>query len=248
MAAIQDAVDPEYNWILPERMEIKSEISGGDVPFELFLKNTPDSIRTCLSSMAGIGTFATSGIYFIAADKIWTALVDEKWRAFKSETKELDVTTFAHRFVCLETLQHIGLDVQGGVAMLNTAIEASQGSKQALSMVRIIVENSEKARQYLNIGVQIGKDIPEHPSTLEEAADAYAKVSSLINDNRTAMYLERKIAACTSESNLWAWKRLLFRINTKERYRQILLDLAQEQRLDEQLMNLREKKRARLDG
>jgi hypothetical protein len=91
----------------------------------------------------------------------------------------------------------------------------------------------EKVRQYLNIGVHIGTDIPENPSSLAEAADAFSKVSALVKSTQTMADIALQIATSPNELELWRLKLEKFRLETRERYRQILLDMVQEERLDE---------------
>lgn len=158
----------------------------------------------------------------------------EKQRALKLDVKD-NGETFVHRLKCLKTLRLVGLDVHGGLASLQKAFEQRTTSHPRHPMANLRVVDPEKARQYIKIGVHIGTNIPEHPSTLQEAADPFAEVSGLVQTTEMVPNLEEKIAASKDDVEKWTQKREVFRIKTKERYRQVLLDMAQEERLYEQV-------------
>lgn len=124
----------------------------------------------------------------------------------------------------MHALQQVGLEIHGGLSTLIKAMTDSENSKQGISMLAIHVKDAEKARKYLEIGIRNGTDIPKDPSTLE----AFTKVSGLVKSTTTTTELEGEIAATSNKVQTWVLQRELFPINTNERYRQILLDMARE--------------------
>jgi len=95
-------------------------------------------------------------------------------------------------------------------------------------MVWIRVIDAEKARKYVNIGVHLTTDIPEHPSTLEEAVSSYAKILELVGDGPAGKDIDRQILGTEDELKLWGLKRGKFRLEIKEKYRAAVIDTARE--------------------
>jgi hypothetical protein len=70
---------------------------------------------------------------------------------------------------------------------------------------------------------------------LVDAANAFGKVAALVRTDLTIAQLDKFIGDSKDKDAVWMKKRVRFRLQTKERYRQILLDLAREEWLDEQV-------------
>lgn len=102
-------------------------------------------------------------------------------------------------------------------------------------MAAINVVDPKRARNYVRLGIQIGVDIPRNPETLDEAVLAYAKVPTLVGNNEASNPVTEPREASPTALSIWLQKRKEYRVSTKERYRQLLLDIAQEERLNEQV-------------
>jgi hypothetical protein len=148
----------------------------------------------------------------------------------------LPVTEHMHCREMLKVLRSIGLDIRGGLEYLIPTYRWVNCTKaRSFPMSNILVTDAEKARKFINLGEHIGDDIAEHPSTLLKAAAAFALVSDLVTEKRSCEDLSIALRECQDEMAIWVGKRILFRLQTRERYRQILLDMAREEWLDEQV-------------
>jgi hypothetical protein len=141
--------------------------------------------------------------------------------------------------LCFDVLQTVGLDIHGGTLSLYLTLGCTGTvSYTSLSMSYVLVRDPKKARQYFSVEVHIVTDIPECTSTLAEAADAFSKVSVLVRSTQNMADIISQVAPSPNEPELWRLKREKFGLETRERRRQILLEMAREKWPDEQVSSL----------
>jgi hypothetical protein len=171
--------------------------------------------------------------------------IEPEWRQFVKDHGDISEDDFVRVHEGLRALRDAGLDFHGGITAFRGICRYILRKRRpiwaSLPNSNVLVVDAEKARKDVNLGVHIGTDIPEHPLTLAEAADAFAKISALVTDRGSVEQVEIMIKDDTVESwhrtadRISALKRTRFRLQTKERYRQILLDMAHGERLEEQV-------------
>lgn len=152
--------------------------------------------------------------------------IHHKWKQWDHKSL-CTYSEFLHINCSLEVIREIGLDVHGELSDF-LSVDPSETVPPALS---IKVINPQEARKYINIGVHLGTDIPRIPSTLEEAAAAFGKLSALITSTRSVVEIEAKIAETHDGYTIWTLEREKFRVETRERYREVLIDMAMEEKV-----------------
>ncbi|KAF1840177.1 uncharacterized protein K460DRAFT_399180 [Cucurbitaria berberidis CBS 394.84] len=245
-------VDPQWLWILPETFELtefaKLQLSRGEA-FDLGIEH---SFIFHLNAIADLPHRKGSGCIFISSEEFKSAQAEYDsfqivWKQchdnIAQQPPKVSLASYIHYKHMLEALRYVGLDYRSSlIGFIAACVRFKRLYTQGM-----LVQDAEKARKYVNIGVHIGTDISEHPNTLKEAAVAFAKVSTLVSDLTDVETRESIIENCHNDKYRWALKREIFWIQTKERYRQALLDLAREECCEKELKGLREKKRARID-
>jgi hypothetical protein len=150
------------------------------------------------------------------------------------KTEHITQTEFFYMQECMKTLHVIGLDVRGGLFGF-CKIWARNTAHTAWPMAFIIVKDPDTARKYVNIGITLGCATPSYPSTLKEAAEKYAQICNLIEDEdgntATIKDLDKQIEEATDEAIIWELKREKFRVQMKEKYHDILIDMALEDKV-----------------
>ncbi|KAF2821850.1 hypothetical protein CC86DRAFT_426414 [Ophiobolus disseminans] len=147
----------------------------------------------CKSSLLGylggcveLGSAGAGSIFIISdeeADTFQKARDD-----FVASNGEISLHKYIQYCATIKILQVIGLDIHGGVVACQRAYRSMAATgRGGVACVALIVVDAEKARKYANLGVHIGTDIPEHPSTLAEAAHAYAQLSYLVSDEDVSL-------------------------------------------------------------
>jgi hypothetical protein len=149
-------------------------------------------------------------------------------------------TQFFHREKTIEALQHIGLDFRGGLVRLhrlrNNIIYAKLPCA-GFPMQALIVTDPEKARRYINIGVEVNATTLMHqnPTTLEEAVNAYSLILSLTSPNnespRTVKGISEEISEATDTDLIWELKREKFILDVRDRYREVVADMVMEEKV-----------------
>jgi hypothetical protein len=145
-----------------------------------------------------------------------------------------DPSLLAYQHEQCQALKYAGLDIYGGLEQLNKTARESENAMTGFPTAVLRVVDPEKARKFVKIGIQIGTDIPEHPSTLSEAADAYVKISSLVNKEEERQDGPRGVDA---SSTAWLLERQKYRVAMEKKYRRILFDIAREEALEEEVRN-----------
>lgn len=99
-------------------------------------------------------------------------------------------------------------------------------------MLSVLVKDPAKARKYVNIGTKLEPPTPAYPTTLKEAARLYAHICELVDaKDGTAMTtkeIEKKVEESEDEEEIWDLKREKFRIEIREQYHDMLLEMAHE--------------------
>jgi hypothetical protein len=223
-----------YIGILPECFELSHEAARYTVPSHLPQFHAMEGIYGCVRHLAGLGSKYSMIIH--GTENNYKKIYMEGWQSAQSAKQYTSFTHFWQQREVLQVLRSIGLELYNGSSSLGQTLQRmSFESNSALPMSYVLVTDPEKARQYLNIGVHIGTNIPHYPSTLAEAADAYSKIVMLVKSTATPADIEKTIVANTDKLELWRLKREKFCLQMKEQYRQILLDTAREEWLDEQV-------------
>lgn len=132
-----------------------------------------------------------------------------------------------------ETLQHIGLCFHGGFE--NFARVRSGSLSQELPMKYIIVVNEARAKKFNNIGPVIGKDALREPKNLEDAARAFATLDAAMGYVPPVEQIDAAILRAKNKHDVWALEREKFLLQTKKRYRKMLLGLAREEWCQEEV-------------
>tara|TARA_R110002003_G_scaffold37_13_gene2208 strand:+ start:15332 stop:16054 length:723 start_codon:yes stop_codon:yes gene_type:complete len=230
---LRDAVIDECGGILPQYLEILPWAKH--TPFQQIIDSTNEEAMAIfyLNTLVQPST----NVIFLEDRNIIDESMRSMWRDARasSSMKGSDIACFVLRHKSYEALKFLGLDIHGGVEKLHTCRQACTKYKVGFPMSAITVTNAEKARKYVNLGVHIGTDIPEHPSTLDEAIDACAKVSSLVGKSAPLGRASKQIESSQEVCPVWELRREEFRVKTRERYRQTVLDLAREEWLEDQV-------------
>jgi hypothetical protein len=97
-----------------------------------------------------------------------------------------------------------------------------------------IVTNPEKARKYINIGIEVNTTTLMHqnPTTIEEAVNNYSLILSLTSPNnespRTVKEIDKDISETTDTDKIWELKREKFILDVRDRYREVMMDMVME--------------------
>lgn len=225
-----DSLGLTMQGILPEEFELTEAAKLKSLQYTEITLPIEDNFLVSLNHIANLPRTKDVGYTFIPIEKenIVKAEYDmfqTQWiqhhNSIEQKAKQIDLAQYV-RYKCMfVALCHVGLDYRGGL------VEFVAGEE--VLMPYILVKDAEKARKYVNIGVHIGIDIPEHPTTLKDAAIAYAKVSTLITEYLDAEDVRGFMEEAHENEDCWWAKRQLFWYQTRERYRQALLDLAKEE-------------------
>jgi hypothetical protein len=149
-------------------------------------------------------------------------------------------TQFVHREKTIEALQHIGFDFRGGLVRLHKMRENIIYAKlpcAGFPTQALIVTNPEKARRYINIGVEVNATtlMQQNPTTLEEAVNAYSLILSLTSPNnespRTVKEIDKEISEDTDTDLIWELKREKFILDVRDRYREVVADMVMEEKV-----------------
>ncbi|KAF2114016.1 hypothetical protein BDV96DRAFT_647503 [Lophiotrema nucula] len=243
----QEEVDPDYLWILPKCFELTPEVRYERQMHEIVQFGSQASYLNRLNALANLQFRSTAMNW---EDGPEHEQLHQEWQEFLQEAnllaKEYSLISYMFHKECLEALQAVGLDVRGGLAGLRkTMHEAKAAGLEYMPTTRLLVRDAEKARKHINIGIHLNSDIVVHPSTLDEASGCYTTISSLVGNTLTMKDLTRKLEENPDEDESWLLAREIFRLETKERYRGMLIDVALEEKLEEQLSNRRAAKRSR---
>ena len=149
-------------------------------------------------------------------------------------------TQFLHREKTIEALQHIGLDFRGGLVRLHSLRKNIVYAKLPCAgcpTQALTVTNPEKARRYINIGVEVNATTLMHqnPTTLEEAVNAYSLILSLTSPNneslRRVKEIDKDISETTDMELIWELKREKFILDVRDRYREVVTDMVMEEKV-----------------
>ncbi|KAF2114017.1 hypothetical protein BDV96DRAFT_647504 [Lophiotrema nucula] len=245
--ADQGEIDPQYLSILPKHFELTPDAKKQVPPWGLLDPDTPEAAIFYLNHLAEPRSTKVSH----TASHEDNARQRKEWDEFKEAhpgvVTKLHFNVFFQRKIMLQSLQAVGLDVRGGLVRL-IQLRSKHFRDGYFPTNAITVTNPEKARKYINIGIQLPSSTPDHPKSLKEASDLYSQISTLVGMNSPTMKdLDKRIEESKDENEKWELKRERFRVQTKERYEKALLDVAREEWLDKELSEIRGKKRARLD-
>jgi len=231
-------IDPD---ILPKYLELRPEAKipegfynvefTGSEPFVTYLDWLTDMREVT--------------IYFEHENQEQADAAEKAWKTFNldNEIPEADrsKSRYLFRLKALEALQHVGLGFRGGLPALYKSIDielnTAPSGERHFTTTLIIVDDPEKARKYFNIGIHL-PELPTYPSTLEEAVDTYAKLCVLVPDDMTIKELEKMIEEAEDEQEIWALKRERFRLETKEKYRKVVINMAREIWLEDEVRYL----------
>jgi len=220
--------------ILPERLQLTPAAKDFTLPAAMADPQRHRSILDHLNDLVNLTNRNPAKIHIGTITDVVASMYS--WNIYCKTHSIAADSVYWRMHNVLKALQGIGLDVQDGVDALTDAYIVTQDEKlDGLLSLTVIVSDAAKACEYVNLGVHIGTDVPEHPQTLAEAADAFAKISTLVSGNTTDLeHIERSCGVAHTLHDCWLLERIRFKIKTKERYRQILLDMAREEWMDEQ--------------
>ncbi|KAF2004024.1 hypothetical protein P154DRAFT_531725 [Amniculicola lignicola CBS 123094] len=246
--AKKDTVDPQYLWILPEHLKPTMDISMFGGPRGHVLHDDGSRFAYLLTTLSVTSTERLLWLDTMPLDI--TALEVERYRFCADNdypASKLGWRRYGFWNGALKTFRQLGLDVHGGLRRLLELRDRVILTSTSYSASPLLIGDAESLRQYMDIGVHLYTDVPEYPKNLDEAASAYVKLSSLITETITLEEVEKKIQESTDNNETWELKRVKFRPETKEKYRKILLEVSQEEFLDQQLQDLRNRKRTRVN-
>ena len=146
-----------------------------------------------------------------------------------------DAANYAFYKRCLQALRDHGLDFKGGLHRLLEADQIAYEEVSHLSLLSILVIDPDKAKKVVDLGLKLNTAVPKYPTSLEEASTMYAKLDRLVNNSYTVKEIDKKIDKEENEYEIWEWRREKFRIQTRDRYREMLINLAREDWLDDQV-------------
>ncbi|KAF2660290.1 hypothetical protein K491DRAFT_711799 [Lophiostoma macrostomum CBS 122681] len=249
MSAEEEVIDPEYLRILPKYFELTQEVKEVPAVSGAFWFGSAPMRRMHLARLSGDGPAGRIGYHYQIEQEHEKR--NEDYHQFLSEqcltSKDVPKTRFFYKKELMQTLHAIGLDIRGGLSSLirHTYRSPKKGAK---TMDSFIVTDPEKACKYVNIGIKLESATPSYPNTLREAARIYSQLCDLIEDENgntaTIKDLDQQIEEIEDEALIWELKRKKFRVQTKERYHEMLIDMA----LEEKLSDMQSKKWKRANG
>jgi hypothetical protein len=154
----------------------------------------------------------------------------------RTETESLYVTSK----VIYKSLLYIGLDLHGGRERLVSIMLNCDRPKMRFPTTSSLVLVPVKASKYFNVGVQVKMDLYHGvPRTLDEAIIAYTAIKDLVPDDTTGkkdgMIIESDIAEQLGSGKfsdlLWEFERGKFRLKTRKRFKNAMIDKAIEERV-----------------
>jgi len=194
-----------------------------------------DKIETAMNHLKML-VQTTARMYEIDWAALYKADMRNARNACTGSLRSETTAKFAQLFLCYEALKFAGLDILGSIEQLYEAQKECVSEKRGFLMAAILVVDAEKAETYIHLGSHIGTDIVEHPETLEEAADAYTDICWYVGkDDVVGDVTEAGEDEASTELIRWLNKRQAFRVETRKRYRQILVDMAREEWMEEQV-------------
>lgn len=138
----------------------------------------------------------------------------------------------------VKALKNIGLGVHGGVPRMCFLRRHSQLNGESFPINSIIVENAEKARDYIEIGQHLGSDIKleSGSSSINKVAMNHVRLMDTIYPlgapEQSWTTLKKRILEATiggqSEHVMWEYKRAKFRARIAEKSKQIFINKAVE--------------------
>jgi hypothetical protein len=153
--------------------------------------------------------------------------------------KPIEVRDRTFLFLCAliqGVLQHIGLDIRGGVLRLENIMYGCVCKKTMFPTTSILVIDAAIAEQWLDLGYHIEdpKLLQQGPQTLGEAAKLYAKCDELIPDltaNATGPKVTEAMIADQLGSGkfsdlLWDFEREKFRLHVRRKLRDAMINKA----------------------
>ncbi|KAH7113311.1 hypothetical protein B0J11DRAFT_595616 [Dendryphion nanum] len=241
-------VDPNYLRILPQFLELKFDAAHKFEKQEWIIHNTVDESKFFLGILSGqIRKNWFGKNYEARSDKNEHK---QEWEEFCKE-HHVDMTRLPLRHYIyskagLKSLNLIGIDVHGGLKRLCDMLQ-SKGSATNHNSSWVIIKDPEMASKYINIGLPLSSALPDYPESLEKACHLYSKISTLVVPERDND-LDIKILLHGNSNKAWELAREKFRLKIKDHYRQMILDIAHEERLYGHLFDIRNKKRKRDAG
>jgi hypothetical protein len=147
---------------------------------------------------------------------------------------------------CLLSLQHVGLDVRGGLKGLYQVYRGyinhtwpCFSSCTAFPTPSIIVIDPQEAAKYFRIGVHlnnVGVSLSNYHAgdSLDQAMKIYSMIKELVHGHSrknmpTEAELDANISATRDEDLIWEYKRDKFRLTTVKKYRTIMIQKAIEE-------------------
>jgi hypothetical protein len=165
----------------------------------------------------------------------------------KPENKDYWAYSSEARYIvskmALLSLSHIGLGIHGGLERLDIMIVACCSKECRLPTTMIIINDPEKAQQYVDIGVNLKENSPQHaePATFEQAVDNYTKILEVVGKDEIAGMTEEEIDRKIENDQVglgklsdlkWEFEREKFRLGTRRRLRDAMIDKGIEERVN----------------
>ena len=169
----------------------------------------------------------------------------DDWAIF---VNDMEYTVMKRRLL---SLQHVGLDFQGGLERLYyvsrectpcalSVSSPSSNSQKVFPTTSIIVIDSQEAAKYFRFGVHLNKvwaSLSNYPAedSLDQAMKIYSTIKELVQGHSrekmpTEAELDASISAATIEENsVWEYKRDKFRLATVKKCRDIMIQKAVEE-------------------
>jgi hypothetical protein len=147
---------------------------------------------------------------------------------------------------CLLSLQHVGLDVRGGLKRLYQIYQrctdydwSGSSSRNAFPTAPIIVIDPQEAAKYFRFGVHLNKvsaSLSNYhtKNPLDQATKIYSMIEEWVQSHsqqRTLCEedLDARISATTDKNLIWEYKREKFGLATVKKYRAIMIQKAVEE-------------------
>ncbi|KAF2868090.1 hypothetical protein BDV95DRAFT_580235 [Massariosphaeria phaeospora] len=238
--ASRKTIDPRYLRILPKYLKLTPETKALAKPPTVLNASMNDYVAHFLEALAGPPL--TCFVFPFDAGVKAALRQEQQQQTAAPAVKGESLGTYYYRKRTLEALQHIGLNIHGGMQKIHGLREVIRKTrKRGFSMSSVVVVDAEKARKYVDLGVRLDATtlLHDEATSLEQAVRNYAVILELMapgddnngisdGDHETTV---KKPGGETHDDFMWEQGCETFRRATKLRYRQVIEDVVLEEKV-----------------